>query len=260
MKEIKNITILGTGNIANGFLHLFLKNQFKIDCIFGKSSNNIDKDVLKNTFFTNNVSKIPSTSDLYIFALSDDAYQKVFKKISKNNNFLVHTSGSLDSKSLEIISNRWGCIYPLQTIKKDSKFSWETIPFFIETANEKDEELLSIFCNSNKINFSILNSFKRKKLHLAAVISNNFTYHLLSMVKEYCIENEVNFKDLKPLLEKTLNVALNKAPFIEQTGPAIRRDNTLIENQVKELKDFKNLQDIYEIFTKKIIKKHHNEL
>ena len=251
---------MGTGNIANGFLNLFIKNQFKIDCIFGKSSKNVEKSVLKNTFFTNNISKIPSTSDLYIFALSDDAYQEVFKKISKNNHLSVHTSGSLDSKSLGVFSDRWGCIYPLQSIKKDSKISWEKVPFFIEAANEKDEKLLRIFCASNNINFSILNSSKRKKLHLAAVASNNFTYHLLCMVKEYCIKNEVNFKDLKPLLEKTIETVLNKDPFVEQTGPANRGDNKLIEEQVKELKNFENLHEIYEIFTKQIIKKHRNEL
>ena len=110
------------------------------------------------------------------------------------------------------------------------------------------------------MNFSILKSSKRKKLHLAAVASNNFTYHLLSMVKEYCIKNEVNFKDLKPLLEKTIEAVLNEDPFGEQTGPASRGDNTLIEKQVKELKEFENLQEIYEIFTKQIIKKHHHEL
>jgi hypothetical protein len=166
----------------------------------------------------------------------------------------------LDSKSLGVFSDRWGCIYPLQSIKKDSKISWEKVPFFIEAANEKDEKLLSIFCASNNMKFSILNSSKRKKLHLAAVASNNFTYHLLSMVKGYCIKNEVNFKDLKPLLEKTMETALNKDPFIEQTGPAIRKENTLIEKQIKELKEFENLQEIYEIFTKQIIKKHHHEL
>lgn len=251
---------MGTGNIANGFLHLFLKNQFKIDCIFGKSSKNIEKSVLKNTFFTNNISKIPSTSDLYIFALSDDAYQEVFEKISENNHLVIHTSGSLDSKSLDIVSNRWGCIYPLQSIKKDSKISWEKVPFFIEAANEKDEKLLSIFCASNNMNFSILNSSKRKKIHLAAVASNNFTYHLLSMVKEYCIKNEVNFKDLKPLLEKTMEAALNEEPYMGQTGPAKRGDNTLIEKQINELKDFENLQEIYKVFTKLIIKKNHHEL
>ena len=260
MKEIKNITILGTGNIANGFLNLFIKNQFKIDCIFGNSSKNIEKSILKNTFFTNNISKITSNSDLYIFALRDDAYLEVFKKISKNNQLTIHTSGSLDSKNLGVVSNRWGCIYPLQSIKKDSEISWEKVPFFIEAANEKDEKLLSIFCTSNNMNFSILNSSKRKKLHLAAVASNNFTYHLLSMVKEYCIKNEVNFKDLKPLLEKTIEVALNEDPYMEQTGPANRADNTLIEKQVNELKDFENLLEIYEIFTKQIIKKHHHEL
>ena len=166
----------------------------------------------------------------------------------------------MDSKNLSVVSNRWGCIYPLQSIKKDSKISWEKVPFFIEAANEKDEKLLSIFCTSNNMNFSILNSSKRKKLHLAAVASNNFTYHLLSMVKEYCIKNEVNFKDLKPLLEKTIAVALNEDPYMEQTGPANRADNTLIEKQVNELKDFENLLEIYEIFTKQIIKKHHHEL
>lgn len=251
---------MGTGNIANGFLHLFLKNQFKIDCIFGKSSKNIEKSVLKNTFFTNNISKIPSTSDLYIFALSDDAYQEVFEKISKNNHLVIHTSGSLDSKSLGVFSDRWGCIYPLQSIKKDSKISWEKVPFFIEAANEKDEKLLSIFCASNNMKFSILNSSKRKKIHLAAVASNNFTYHLLSMVKEYCIKNEVNFKDLKPLLEKTMEAALNEEPYMGQTGPAKRGDNTLIEKQINELKDFENLQEIYKVFTKLIIKKNHHEL
>ena len=251
---------MGTGNIANGFLHLFLKNQFKIDCIFGKSSKNIEKSVLKNTFFTDNITKIPSTSDLYIFALSDDAYQKVFEKISKNNYLVIHTSGSLDSKSLGIISERWGCIYPLQSIKKDTKLSWEKVPFFMEAANEKDEKLLSIFCASNNMNFSTLNSFKRKKLHLAAVASNNFTYHLLSMVKEYCIKNEVDFNDLKPLLEKTIETVLNEDPYMDQTGPAIRKDNALIEKQSKELEEFENLQEIYEIFSKQIIKKHHHEL
>ena len=260
MKEIKNITILGTGNIANGFLKLFIKNQFKIDCIFGNSSKNIEKSIVKNTFFTNKISKIPSTSDLYIFALRDDAYLEVFEKFSKNNHLTIHTSGSLVSKSLGIISNRWGCIYPLQSIKKDSKVSWEKVPFFIEAANEKDEKLLSIFCASNNMNFSILNSFKRKKLHLAAVASNNFTYHLLSTVKEYCIKNEVDFKNLKFLLEKTIETVLNKDSYMEQTGPAKRGDNTLIEEQEKELKEFENLQEIYKIFTKQIIKKHHHEL
>ena len=70
----------------------------------------------------------------------------------------------------------------------------------------------------------------------------------------------INFKDLKPLLEKTIEAALNEDSFVEQTGPAKRGDNTLIEKQVKKLKEFENLQEIYEIFTKQIIKKHHHEL
>ena len=61
-------------------------------------------------------------------------------------------------------------------------------------------------------------------------------------------------------MEKTIEAALNEDPFLEQTGPARRGDNTIIEKQVKELKEFEKLKEIYEIFTKQIIKKHHHEL
>ena len=255
MKTIKNITLLGTGNVALQFSKLFLKNNFKIDCIYGRS--NFSDSQLDNHLFTDKISAISKNSDLYLVAVSDDSYIELLKKIPLKNKFIVHTSGSLISEMLGSFSNRWGCIYPLQTIKKKQLIEWNNIPFFIEASNDNDLELLSNFCNANDLHYSIRNSTQRNQTHIAAVAANNFIYFLLSTIKEYCNKNKVNFKNLKPILEQSLNNVLNFPPHQLQTGPAIRKDLKLIEKHLESLKTEKDLREIYQLFSEKIIKKHH---
>ena len=43
-----------------------------------------------------------------------------------------------------------------------------------------------------------------------------------------------------------------------QTGPASRKDLKLIENHLNLLENDSNLKEIYELFSKQILKKHHN--
>ena len=57
MKNIKNITVIGTGNVASQLSKLFLKNKFKIDSIYGRS-NFSDSQIDKN-LFTDKISNIP---------------------------------------------------------------------------------------------------------------------------------------------------------------------------------------------------------
>tara|TARA_B110001450_G_scaffold27942_1_gene24416 strand:+ start:1079 stop:1303 length:225 start_codon:yes stop_codon:yes gene_type:complete len=52
LKKIKKITILGTGNIANQYCGLFLKNNFEIDCIYGNNEKNVAKEILDKSIFT----------------------------------------------------------------------------------------------------------------------------------------------------------------------------------------------------------------
>ena len=91
-------------------------------------------------------------------------------------------------------------------------------------------------------------------------MSSNFSYHLFSMVKDYCLKNDVNFNDLKPLLENTLENSIRNSPFELQTGPAIRNDYNLINSHLEDLKENQDLKEIYEIFSNQIIKKNKNEL
>tara|TARA_B100000035_G_scaffold298509_1_gene292354 strand:- start:3761 stop:4534 length:774 start_codon:yes stop_codon:yes gene_type:complete len=255
LKTIKNITVIGTGNVALQFSKLFLKNKFKIDGIYGRS--NFSDSQIDNHLYTDKVSNISKNSDLYLVAVSDDSYLELLKKIPLKNKFIVHTSGSLVSEMLNSFSKRWGCLYPLQTIKKNQQIEWDNIPFYIEASNNNDLELLTNFCYANNLHCSVKNSTQRNKTHIAAVATNNFIYYLLSTIKEYCEKNKINFKNLKPLLDQSLNNVLNFPAHQLQTGPAIRKDLKLIEKHIESLKSEKDLKEIYQLFSEKIIKKHH---
>jgi predicted short-subunit dehydrogenase-like oxidoreductase (DUF2520 family) len=255
LRTVNNITIIGTGNVALQFSKLFLKNNFKIDCIYGRS--NFSDSQIDKHLFTDKISDISKNSDLYLVAVSDDSYIDLLKNISLKNKFIVHTSGSLDSEKLDSFSKRWGCLYPIQTIKKNQQIEWDNIPFYIEASNNNDLELLTDFCHANNLHYSVQNSNQRNKTHIAAVAANNFIYYLLSTIKEYCDKNKINFKNLKPLLDQSLNNVLNFPAHQLQTGPAIRKDLKLIEKHLESLKSEKDLKEIYQLFSEKIIKKHH---
>ena len=116
MNSINNISIIGTGNVALELCKLFFKNNYIIDGIYGR--NRISDTLINNELYIENYENIPSKSDLYVIAVRDDSYPEILSKIKLKNAFIVHTSGSLESSSLKSTTKRWGCLYPLQTIKK----------------------------------------------------------------------------------------------------------------------------------------------
>ena len=116
------------------------------------------------------------------------------------------------------------------------------------------------FCSANNLQCSVKNSTQRNQIHIAAVAANNFIYFLLSTIKDYCDKNRINFKNLKPLVEQSFNNILNFPAHQLQTGPAIRKDYQLIEKQLEILENEIDLHLIYQILSKKILKKYQNEL
>lgn len=257
MKKINNITIIGSGNVATQLGLMFFENGIKIDGIL--SSNEESGKLLVNKTSSRLISKsddLPKNSDLYLAALKDDLYLDFLKDFDLKDKFIVHTSGSLDTELLNSISKRWGCLYPLQSINKFQEINWVKVSFFIETALKEDEVKLIDLCEKLHLKFDKANSTQRKKLHIAAVATSNFTYHLLSTIRHYCEENKLNFKDLQNLLTQSINNSYEQHPFSLQTGPARRKDLKLISEHLKLIEN-NNLKEIYELFTQQIINQHH---
>jgi len=258
LKKINNITIIGSGNVATQLGLRLFDYGFKVDGVY--SENQKSGEILARKIaakFIHKTDQLPLNSDLYLVALKDDHYLRTLKELDLNSKLIVHTSGSLNSEKLNSISSSWGCLYPLQSINKAQKTNWENVTFFIEANEKNDYESLIELCKSLHFKYRKANSNQRKKIHIAAVATNNFTYHLLSTIRAYCEKNEINYNDFQHLLNLSVLNSYEDQAFNLQTGPAIRKDIHLINEHLNLLENNKNLKEIYELFTKQITNQHH---
>lgn len=241
-----SVVILGSGNVALQLIRAFLK----IDTINLKqvyTRNQEDINTLKDSINTTNDISLLKQADVTIIAVSDDAISSISSHIK--NSFVVHTSGSVDMKSLNNIGRK-GVFYPLQSFSKKKKIDFKNIPICLESETNEDllklEELVSLLQSKSYI----LSSHQRKKIHVAAVFANNFSNHMYTIANEICEKYNIPFDILHPLIEETSNKIKNLTPEKAQTGPAKRNDTETIENHLNLLSE--KQQEIYLKITQSI--------
>lgn len=242
------VIILGSGNVGSHLADVFLTNT-KIDLIQVYARDITKIQHLKNQVnITDNHEKLLD-ADIYIICISDDAISPFSKLINRSGKLLVHTSGSIEMNALK--ASNTGVFYPLQTFSKKADIDFKNIPICIESNNDSDLVLLELLASCISDHVYILNSEKRKKMHLSAVFVNNFVNHLYHIGNKICEENEVPFEILHPLIMETANKVQTLSPIEAQTGPAKRNDELTIGKQLVLLKN--NELEIYLKLTKSII-------
>ena len=244
-----NVIIIGSGNVAQHLIHAFYKSK-KIDLVqvFSRQKESIIP-LLDSHKITDNYADL-AEADLYILAVSDDAIAAVSSQLPFENRLVVHTSGSISIDLLDN-KNRRGVFYPVQTFSKNVAVDFSEIPICLESENEVDFDLLEkvAYSISNKV-FKI-SEVQRQALHVSAVFVNNFVNQLYQIGNEICLENNIPFEVLKPLILETANKGTTLSPKEVQTGPASRNDNTTIERHLNFLSD-ENRKNIYKIITQSI--------
>jgi predicted short-subunit dehydrogenase-like oxidoreductase (DUF2520 family) len=259
LKTNISVTLIGAGNVGSQLGLLFHKKGITIDAVYNKNKDSgLSLAKAVDSTYINDKTKLPINSTFYLVALKDDHYLEQLKGMELSNKLIIHTSGSLDSQKLSQFSSRWGCLYPMQTLIKNHFVDWSKVSFYIEAADKKDESFIVNTCDLLEFKTSKANSNQRRKNHIAAITTNNFSYHLLSTIKVFCQENDLNFDNLKTLLQKSIDNSFEKDAFTMQTGPASRNDLKLVKEHLKLLEDNKDLKEIYELFSNQILKKHHN--
>ena len=244
------ISIIGSGNVAYHLVKTILKTE-SLDLVELVVRNS---ESVKNWVETSKICTYfdaVQDADLYIFAVSDDAIESVSEKLIVKNRLLVHTSGST---AFDVMNpnNRRGVFYPLQTFSKNKKVNFKSIPICIETEYESDFILLEKVANAISDKVYKIDFTQRKALHVAAVFVCNFVNHLYKIGSDICLENQVPFEILLPLIQETGSKIEILAPENAQTGPAKRKDIVTINSHLKFLSD-ENQKDIYKILTKSII-------
>lgn len=246
-----SIVILGTGNVAKHLFDAFTAhNGVEIIQVYGRSKNALSyfKKQINTTSDLSNIRE----ADIYLIAINDDAISEVSRFLVGKKGLIVHTSGSIPINALPN-KHRRGVFYPLQTFSTNRKVNFKEIPICIEAENEDDYKLLNELASMISDKVIQLDSDQRKALHLTAVFANNFTNHMYHIAQEICIQNDVPFELLLPLINETATKIQDLSPLEAQTGPAKRNDEGTLEKHLVQLKNKKH-KEIYTLLSESIRK------
>lgn len=200
---------------------------------------------------------IPKHFDFYIIAVSDDAISEVAASLPSLDGIIMHTSGSVSIRTLAP-GYPCGVLYPLQTFSKGIHLDYSSIPFFIEASDSNTLAEISALIASIGAKSYPLSSEDRKKLHLAAVMSANFSNALYAIADEQLKPLGLDFSCLEPLLAETIRKAAHTSPLNAQTGPARRGDYNTISSHLHELEHNPQALQVYKLLTAIILRQHGN--
>ncbi|WP_298392130.1 Rossmann-like and DUF2520 domain-containing protein [Flavobacterium sp.] len=245
-----SITIIGSGNVAQHLIKAISKSTvLELKQVLARTTESV-AHLVDSNLITTDVSRL-TEADLYIISVSDDAIYEVSDSFKFSDKLVAHTSGSVAITELAD-SNRKAVFYPLQTLSKNKDINFKEVPLCLEAQNDQDLALIMQIASAISDKAFEINSEQRKSLHVSAVFVSNFVNHLYKIGSDICIEHQVPFEILKPLILETANKVQIMEPNEAQTGPAKRNDTTTINKHLNLLSD-ENQKDIYKILTKSII-------
>lgn len=247
----QKIVIIGCGNLAwHLALHLSSLNKFDLHVYNHQPNKQLSAFKRKLNCTTHeSLADVINDAQYYVICVSDQFIRSVsaiIKPISKES-LVIHTSGS---KSINELNNKKlfkGVFYPVQTFSKQSKVKWKSIPVLIEGNNIEALSCLRRFAKLFSEKIKVVNSSDRSKVHLSAVLVNNFTNSMIVAADQYLNANLENgdLKLLMPLIEQTFIKICTMDPADAQTGPAKRNDQDVIKQHLKNLKSNKQLARVY---------------
>ncbi|HEV7331154.1 MAG TPA: DUF2520 domain-containing protein [Flavisolibacter sp.] len=248
-----DIVIIGTGNTAT-ILGKRLKGAgHKILQIVGRdrSAASLLADAL-DADASSNRGPITDAAELCILAVSDAAITPIVNQLPfPANAILVHTAASVSLDVLKGKAANIGVFYPLQSLKKEVEALPE-IPIVIDANNEGTLQQLNVLAQTITHHIYTANDEQRLRLHMAAVMVNNFTNHLYTLVEDYCNKEGLDFHLLQPLIRETASRLKEISPSFAQTGPAVRNDSATIDKHLALLEHYSQLKKMYQLFTESI--------
>lgn len=251
------ISFIGSGNVAWQLAHAMDSHGHDIHQIISRSEKNARALAQKfGAYFSDDIGMLYDRIDLLIIAVSDDEIANVAEQLANFNIPVAHTSGSVGIDALKPLGSDYGVFYPLQTFSKTKQVDFRNLPFLVEGNSPGMAERLFGLASQMSNVVSELDSERRRKLHLAAVMVNNFSNHLFNLSADYLKKEDIPFSYLVPLIGETVSALQTKSPHEAQTGPAKRNDQETITRHIEMLKDDPELQQLYRLMSASISKKH----
>lgn len=203
-------------------------------------------------------------ASVYFVCVTDKYILKVAERITAKDPhaILLHTSGSAKIQDLGNRVHATGVFYPVQTFSRKALINWAEVPIIIESSNRDSEHSILYLADHFSKTVRSLSYKDRLKLHLAAVLVNNFTNALyvsaFDLINRDSTSKDLSFEMLLPLIEQTTLKIKTLDPRSAQTGPAKRKDEAVMEKHLDLLSKQGDLRKIYKQLSKLIVKQQDN--
>src|SRR5205085_328379 len=126
------IVLVGSGNVATVLGKVMHNAGHEIVQVISRNENHAK--ALAQTFncsYSSFKSSDYKEADIYLLAITDTALYHLDQYMQLGNKLVVHTAGSVSKEVLKNVSSRYGIIYPLQSLIKESEKIPE-IPFLVD--------------------------------------------------------------------------------------------------------------------------------
>ena len=248
-----DIVIIGSGNVAAILGRKFIAAGHKIIQIMSRNASAASELAYEwDTESANYTTLINKNADVYIIAVTDTALEELVSNLKLPGKVVAHTAGSVSKEILKNVTAHYGVFYPLQSLRKEVT-RLPDIPLFFEGNDKIATTTLQKLAQSISFKKPVAAGAEdRLKLHVAAVIVNNFTNHLYVLAEKYCQKEGIDFHQLIPLIEETVERLKTSSPAETMTGPAIRNDQETIRKHLELLNEYPPIQNIYQLLTESI--------
>jgi len=204
-----------------------------------------------NCVYTTQWESVDTTADIYIASVSDRALEGLGSLLSLPGKLVVHTAGAVAGSVLAPVSERWGVLYPLQSLRSEIR-PYPVFPLLVTASQPEDLTVISDFARTISPQVREADDATRLKLHVAATSVNNFTNWLYTQAELFCSREKLDFSLLHPLIAETSQRLQRCSPRDVQTGPAIRGDQGTIRRHLEVLNNYKDLRELYQLFSLQI--------
>lgn len=252
---IRRIVLIGSGNVAESLAQTIAAcEEVELLQLYARNpQRGAEVAAMVGCPHTADPAELNREADLYLISVSDRAVEEVAHTLPIPPSAIVaHTAGSVSLDALKPYPHRAIC-YPFQGFSAGRKADFSRIPLFLEVAEESDKCRLEQFARLLSSQVYEADSARRKKIHLAGVIANNFVNQLYATATDLLAESGLGYEVLKPLIEETAMKALDAShPARVQTGPAKRGDRATQQSHLALLEGKGQLQQIYELLSQLI--------
>jgi predicted short-subunit dehydrogenase-like oxidoreductase (DUF2520 family) len=199
-------------------------------------------------------SLMDSDLDFIFICVSDSAIAEVSSQLNPSRAILVHCSGSTPLNHLK--GEKTAVFYPFQSFRTETGVRWRELNILLEGNTLETTEALFNLASCLGSATQATTEQDRQRMHLAGVLASNFVNLLWQKAQELCMQSGMDPELLHPLMEETLNKAVQMGCTEAQTGPALRRDNQTLMLHENMLKMQPPWDEVYRTLSQEIAKRH----